>query len=471
MSSEDVDYLHLKGALSIPDSAFCTALLQAFSDYIYPCMPILSINALMDCITQQTTFTGGCERMSLLLFQAVLFAAIPFVQTDLLFKAGYSSRREARMLHYQRTRVSYHSLPPPPARAEHRKALYDFDYEADTITNIQALLLMTYWHETSDDQKDASHWMGVASTLGQGMNLHRHQGPAVTSTQKLHRRIWWSCFMRDQLISLALRRLPNIGFDDFTTPMLEDGDFEVYSASESDKWTPLGNASRQQELVALCISKAKLCVCLSRVLSTQYKLLPRSSASAHQFTSGSNMMLLPRPDGDLGTVYMIDQELLEWDSSLPACCRNHGEIPQAPSHGDSAIMAQRKLLHMIFHTTVLTLHRPQCEISSHSSAEAAFSGELSRYKVSNAAKSIGKLVTEIRALHLKEFLPSVGMTAIVPAMVVLLMDMRDATSPDPTSDGRYFDNCMELLRGLGEAYSVADDAMAVLRVVMASHGL
>jgi hypothetical protein len=54
--------------------------------------------------------------------------------------------------------------------------LYDFDYESDRLILIQALLLMIYWYETPDDQKDTWHWMGMAISLAYTIGLHRNPG-------------------------------------------------------------------------------------------------------------------------------------------------------------------------------------------------------------------------------------------------------------------------------------------------------
>ncbi|KAJ3523036.1 hypothetical protein NM208_g12607 [Fusarium decemcellulare] len=440
MSSEDITYLRLKGALTIPGHELCNSSLQAFSHYIFPFMPILDIHTFQECFSTDALFASPSRSISLLVFQAIIFATIPFIETGLLLKAGYASPREARMIHYKRTRV-----------------LYDFDYESDAISNIQALLLMTYWHETIDDEKDASHWMGLAKSLAEGLYLHQDSGPAVTSKQKLQRRIWWSCFMRDQLISLALRRSPHINSDNFTTRMLEEDDFDVYSSGIEP--------SVRQELAALCISKARLCIFLNRVLRTCYELLPRRSVPTQQ-TTGSSMMLLPKPSVEFDTIFLIDQELLEWELSLPLCCKYMEEEPLTPSGGKSAIMAHKKLLHMVFQTTVLTLHRPNCDMLSPSLAEASLDQELSWYKVSYAAKAIGKLVTELQSLQVKQFLPSVVVTAIVPAMVVMLKDMQDNTLADPADTEQYFDGCLELLGELSQVYAVADEAMAIVRLAM-----
>lgn len=94
---------------------------------------------------------------------------------------------------------------------------------------------MTYWYETPDDQKDTWHWMGVAISLGHTIGLHRN--PANTNMppqrRKLWKRIWWSCFMRDRLIALGMRRPTRIKDEDFDVPMLVEDDFDIKALPDS----------------------------------------------------------------------------------------------------------------------------------------------------------------------------------------------------------------------------------------------
>ena len=107
--------------------------------------------------------------------------------------------------------------------------LYDFDYESDRVSLVQALLLLTYYYETPDDQKDTWHWMGVATSVAHTIGLHRN--PENTNLDpkraKLWKRIWWSTYMRDRLIALGMRRPTRIKTEDFDVPMLTLDDFEI----------------------------------------------------------------------------------------------------------------------------------------------------------------------------------------------------------------------------------------------------
>jgi Fungal specific transcription factor domain. len=158
--------------------------------------------------------------------------------------------------------------------------LYDFDYEVDRISLVQSLLLMTYWYETPDDQKDTWHWMGVSLSLAHTIGLHRDPGNSGMDLrrQRLWKRIWWSTYTRDRLIALGMRRPMRIKDDDCDVPMLTLDDFEFKTfppeiVNMVGNCELLRNVNHQRELGLMFIEKAKLCLCVSHVLSAQYSVL------------------------------------------------------------------------------------------------------------------------------------------------------------------------------------------------------
>lgn len=89
---------------------------------------------------------------------------------------------------------------------------------------------MTYWYETPDDQKDSWHWMGlalsVASTIGLNRDIER---PDISDEKRRQRRrLWWSCVMRDPIVSIGLRRAPRIKEPGQNVSMLTLEDFNIY---------------------------------------------------------------------------------------------------------------------------------------------------------------------------------------------------------------------------------------------------
>jgi len=102
MTSVDIDYLFAKGALSLPDVPIRNALLRGYLEYVHPYMPLVEFQEVLQIINDGT---GASGRMSLLLFQAIMFAGTAFVDIEYLRSAGYSSRKAARKAFFQKARV------------------------------------------------------------------------------------------------------------------------------------------------------------------------------------------------------------------------------------------------------------------------------------------------------------------------------------------------------------------------------
>jgi hypothetical protein len=102
MTSVDIDYLFAKGALSLPEIPVRNALLQAYLEFVHPYMPLIEIHDFLQIIEDGT---GQSGKISLLLFQAVMFAGTAFVDMDYLRSAGYSNRKAARKAFFQKARV------------------------------------------------------------------------------------------------------------------------------------------------------------------------------------------------------------------------------------------------------------------------------------------------------------------------------------------------------------------------------
>lgn len=99
----EIAYLEKKGALTVPATELKTELLRAYVEFVHPYMPLLDLHDFLRIIDCQD---GSRGKMSLILFQAVMFAGSAFADFQYLRKAGYSNRKEARKDFFQKTRVS-----------------------------------------------------------------------------------------------------------------------------------------------------------------------------------------------------------------------------------------------------------------------------------------------------------------------------------------------------------------------------
>ncbi|KAK3685493.1 cutinase transcription factor 1 beta [Podospora appendiculata] len=450
LSAEDARFLAQKGALTLPLRQLEAALLKAFVEYVYPYMPLIDLHEFLNAINCED---GSEGTVSLFLYQSIMFVSAAFVDVKALQDAGFPNKRKARKAFFAKTRL-----------------LYDFDYEPDRLVLVQALLFMTYWYETPDDQKDTWHWMGVAISLAHTIGLHRNPARTTLTPQKqsLWKRIWWSCFMRDRLVALGMRRPTRIKDEDFDVPMLVLADFDIKSLPNNNQL--LGpdcavarDMEMQRQLALMCIEKAKLTIIISHMLKVQYSVLSRDGIRPEATTS-STMMLFPNKTLDnLGGVQEVDVELTNWYRDLPICCQRREVTLEEVGEGRSTLAVHRSLLHMIYYTTISALHRPQYLPPSPQHAQTATiqNQDVARARVRNAAEQITRMAGQLHRFQLERFLPTTGVTVLLPACIIHLLDMR---GPEPTAarakEG--FQMCMQVMQKLREPYAAADFASGFL---------
>lgn len=275
--------------------------------------------------------------------------------------------------------------------------------------------------------------------------------------------------MRDRLIALGMRRPTRIKDEDFDVPMLVESDFEIQTLSESNTTIPpectfMRDTTMQRELARMCIAKAELCLCISQMLKTQYSVLIRDPMKPENTTS-STMMLFPNKDLDNATaVDAVDASLKAWSESLPSVCRYRPINKSEIQNGRATLAVQRTLLHMAYQTTVSALHRPQFLPSSPMQPPTASRQvqDHSRGKVRNAAMQITRMANDLHHYRLDRYLPTTGVTVILPAMIIHLLEMKS-----PSEDARQrathgFRRCMRTMERLREMYSAADYATVFL---------
>jgi hypothetical protein len=115
LSTDDVDYLSVKGAFTTPGVSLQNALLRAFVEFVYPYMPIVDLHSVLHSVYQHG---GRNSKVSLLLYQAIMFSAVPFVEAHVLLDGGFPSREMATRVFFQRTRVrklAYYALQCVPS--------------------------------------------------------------------------------------------------------------------------------------------------------------------------------------------------------------------------------------------------------------------------------------------------------------------------------------------------------------------
>lgn len=143
-SAQDIRFLREKGSTTLPGPALQNALLQAYAEYVHPYMPLLDLQEFLAIVNARD---GSHGQVSLLLYQAAMFAATAFVNMKHIRDAGFTSRKAARRTFFQKARVSCHRYRPC-ASAEGQDADIDFSCSCST-TSITSRIVLSLCRDCS----------------------------------------------------------------------------------------------------------------------------------------------------------------------------------------------------------------------------------------------------------------------------------------------------------------------------------
>lgn len=349
---------------------------------------------------------------------------------------------------------------------------------------------MTYWHESPDDQKDIWHWLGIATSLAHTIGLHRDPGSLAMDPKQKHlrKRIWWSLYMRDRLVALAMRRSPRIQQKDCDVPILDTGDFDIQPIGHEitcippNRCTFIHDEDKLRRLAKLCVEETKLCVIISHVLQVQYAVVRvEQGAPVENSNTKTTMVLLPRKNlPNPSEIDFCDMELTDWTVKLPESIVYRSSGGTDSSNGTEGLILHRAVLSMLYYTAINILHRPQF-LSSGSRVEAfqprpSSSSSLlssaaipspslcepSLEKTRAAAQMVTHTAMELSSLNLIRYLPTVGVTAMVHAAIMHLVDVRSPDENIRRSSLNGLAQCMGVLEQLRDIYIAADYASFLL---------
>lgn len=278
--------------------------------------------------------------------------------------------------------------------------------------------------------------------------------------------------MRDRLVALGMRRPTRVKDEDYDVPMLTEEDFEIGPISDNITIIPrdctlVRDVEARRQLAHMCIAKAKLCLCISHVLTAQYSVLVKAQGmQGQEGNTRSSVMLVPKKLDQTDEVKRCDEELSEWIDELPECCAYSDEM--TPGNSGPPVFVQRSLLHMVYFTTLSALHRPQV-LPSASSAQPDKCRELqdlSRKKVREASKEITRISQDLRIRGLEKYLPTTGVTVLLPAIIIHLLDIKASNDDARQAAMDGFCQCMQVLEKLRDNYASADFATQFLEAAI-----
>ncbi|KAH6611302.1 Zn2Cys6 transcriptional regulator [Trichoderma cornu-damae] len=442
---DDMAYLRAEGALELPDSALQNALLRAFFEYVHPHVPTLDLDGFLHSIESHD---GSAGQVSLLLLQAVLAAGTAHVERDHLREAGFQTRKQARTVFMKRVCL-----------------LYKHNCELDQMVLTQSLLLVTSWQDASDEHGKTWFWIDAAVSHAFAAGLHLE--PSVNKPnlpkrrQRLRRRVWWCCFIRDRLLSLGMRRPPRIKDGDFQVSMLQEADFQPEQVRSGDDYARFEamcvyakSRKKRAELARMCVSQATLCRSMSFLSSSMY-VAPHDDSPDLSETRGA-----VAPDGEQKFATYV-RDLLEWRDGLPESV-SYRPISSSDvgRDGNTGISLDRAVLHMLYHTAVLCLYRSRFVALLNVADASVVEKEMCKVYMQHSAKRIAEISKNIYDHGLDRLLPSMAANIAVSAASVYLLEQKGQLQGCATEQS--YRQSRRLMQSMRDTYAGADLARASL---------
>ncbi|KAK5054570.1 hypothetical protein LTR84_001461 [Exophiala bonariae] len=458
IKSADLEYLSQCGALSVPYDELRDQLLRSVALYVCPFLPVLDLQELLDGVDGK----HGCK-ISLILFQAVMFAGTAFVDLQYLLDAGFENRISARA-HF----------------AQKIKLLYDVGWETDRVILIQSLLHYVYWYVSSNDQKDPPYWLGICLSLaaGIGLNVESTYDNLDVKTSRLWRRIWWSCVSRDRISCIATRKPMRIKCEETNLPVLKFKDFDTQPLTTTiallEDSPILSGCVNKVMLADMFMSKLSLLMIAGEIITYTHQI-QRFDSSTTEWA----MFYVPKPKHDLDPTRLdeLQNKLERWSHNLNNYCQlnyqdddDEGESSWQASDSSSAVLlvhrAALKLLYLMAQEALLRpLTFPQgleqrftsvCTKSEDNSTIRA------RTRVSRVATEMGGIFREFRQKNLLGYLPPLSVGCVLTAVASFLVDIRMELKSPVDVPGHQYHDCVQSLMKLRDVWPIAEGTWAMV---------
>ncbi|KAF7551304.1 hypothetical protein G7Z17_g5076 [Cylindrodendrum hubeiense] len=429
---QDVNFLELQGCLRAPTRAMLDEFLQQYFLHVHQLLPLLNEGDFWDLYCHSTSSGMPTERVSLLVFQAILFASCNFVSRTTIKALGFPTIRVARAAFYRRA-----------------KLLYDFESESSPLSIAQAALLLSFWAPSSTRNPNTS-WLSLAIQHAKSAEAHHYAAMPVFSAithpmqhrkQNILKKVWWCCVIRDRTLGLLMRRPIQITkghFDFDSNPVLGFADLENEFARSR-----VYNPGTKKTLAEILAQVVELYVVLTDILMLVFPL---------DDAPGWGRQLKPE---DEGRIKECKTSLRRWYRSSTSRFPLFGGSPISRGGTDSrkefqhdSVILYTNLMYMYYHSSRVVLSHH--EILHLAILQAIPSGDSpnawtstrglstineNRHELQDAASGVTECLKELVHLKLARWLPISAVACTALPLVLNILDVKlSAPAKDPSLD-------------------------------------
>ncbi|GAM35146.1 hypothetical protein TCE0_017r03242 [Talaromyces pinophilus] len=320
LPAEDVEYLISKRCLHFPRKDVLDEFVGQYFAMVHPFVPLL------DEAEFWRIYNGaGTKKVSLLVFQAILFSACCFVPLETLQRCGFNDKRTARSELHRRAKI-----------------LFDLKGEDRYLYRAQGCVLLSQ-HTSADDPHAGSLWIACAIRIAMTLNSYPLVPDIEGADQPTIKRLWWSILLRDRSLSLGLRRHPQVTAIEFMTDkdwLLNEMDFQ-----DEFKNSQVYPEIVKRQLFAALQEQCRLAVLLTDALSI---LFTSPGPTAQSYAVEPTYKTIP-------TLEMAKENLLVW--------KNRSVL--APNSSSKRGSTEHEIVNLFTHITYMYYYTAQMSITHH----------------------------------------------------------------------------------------------------------
>ncbi|KAH8706045.1 hypothetical protein BGW36DRAFT_436248 [Talaromyces proteolyticus] len=435
LPADDIRFLASKGCMHVPDHNIILQFLQQYFLNVQPCLPVLDEADFWHMYYGHNDGTSRGRKMSLFVFQALLFASCSFVSQDIVRKCGFHDKRSARSSFYNRA-----------------KLMFNLKAEDRSWARAQGALLLAY-QTSSDGPQSASVWLSCAIETTMIIDAHVAQSSSRQDDKISLKRLCWSILLRDRIICLGLRRGSQITSNHLNMwqNRLDERDFapEIIHSM-------VYNQATKCVLFDIFQTQCELAITLTDLVSIVYSHgLSRSSVSPEE----SEELIIK--------IQKIKSSLSQWK-----------EVANIKLHSISSSSIATKPVTMFKNMTFLLYHTARVALSHYEAFMVEGHFKYFQTRHSNQLQAIGnelrdataaatRIIKDFSATGQIETLPLSLVAYAAFPMILSAVDLKLSSSfPQLTSRQQQLNCFAKVVRQSQSLYDVMDEAAILFNRIL-----
>ncbi|KAL4877063.1 hypothetical protein BJY04DRAFT_222385 [Aspergillus karnatakaensis] len=417
LDREDLAFLSAKGCLNVPEESIVDEFVRQYFLQCHPSSPVIDEAEFWRAYRNP----ASGKKISLFVFQAIMFAASPYISMETIRKCGWSDKRNARNVLYKRV-----------------KALYDLHAEDRPYPQAQGCILLTL-HTSASEPQISSLWLTRA--IQNAMIIGCQPGPSEDIEPSLKKRLWWSIILRDRSLCLGLRRRPQVtSFDmGMVTELPDEDDFadEIHNS-------PVYSPEIKRMMLKVLQEQCRLAVLLSEMITFVFAShgIAAPSLTHEQFQE------------ELTKIARTKTAMQRWEACSPLDQWTEGKAPEA-------VTLFTNFTFMYYQTARIDLaHYEALLLENH----LMFSGKNYINQLWNAGNTLRDAMSQLTSIMeyfgregRAQNLPLSVLAYVAMPLVLTAIDLKlSPSAAEMERRRRRLDSLGEIVRHSGRVYDVTD---------------